>query len=79
MTVTLCPQDGAMLHNIESRTLFSRHYLCPRCRGIYCGENGYIVECARPAEHVFLWNGAPVIEKRAPGAVIPGPMSKGMV
>jgi hypothetical protein len=68
-----------MLHYIESRTLFSRHYLCSHCRGIYCGENGHIVECARPAEHVFLWEGAPVITQRAPGAVIPGPMSKGMV
>ena len=75
----LCPNDKRPLHRVRASSPRTTHFICSWCRGIYCGENGVLVACAHPAEHVFS-----LYEESAPvflvaGVVAPGPASRGLV
>ncbi len=55
MKLRTCPQCQGDLLPVQSVTLITRHYICAACRIVYVAEDGAIVTCSKPDQHVPIW------------------------
>jgi hypothetical protein len=77
--ILLCPGCGSKAVPVLCLSPRITHYICISCREIYCGENGILVLCARPAEHVWRAYDAQTLPVPPPGAAAREPMFARMI
>lgn len=74
-----CPMCDGPIARVRCTSPRTAHFICTICRQICCGENGVLVICARPAEHVFNVYRVPTTSPVRIGAFVPESVSRGLL